>query len=80
MALPDQLLPMVNRPPSTPSPARVPIATSAQINDLLANVDELAAGGFITPAQQTELHAAIRRAAEKRGIAPEPSGRDGLPH
>lgn len=81
MSLPDQLLPMVNRPASTLTPAPMPIATPAQINHLLAMVDELATSGFITSAQQGELHTAITRAAEKRGIAPHPpTGRDGLPH
>lgn len=79
MTLPEQLLPMVNRPaPPTPTP----IVTPAQVDQLLANVDELAAGGFLTAAQLSEVLTAITRAAEKRGIypQPQPTGRDGLPH
>jgi hypothetical protein len=84
MSLPDQLTPMINRAPaSSPAPAaRAPITTPAQIDQLLAKVDELVEAGFISRAQHGDLRIAITRAAEKRGITnpPEPTGRDGLPH
>ena len=67
-------------PPPRSMPSRSPITTAAVVDQLLAHVEELAAGGFLTPAQLSEVRTAITRAAEKRGIYPQPTGRDGLPH